>query len=151
MPGKPKVSSIRSQRKIDDVYRTSFEAVVSAIEAINQKLKDGHGLTDEEIRLIKKSHGILDAFKEREQEKELKTETGLPEGQLKEFVERAWVLREKYNIRSKEDFDNVMKQSYYTCDFCGEWHYIGSECPFKALKQNETLSDTSEEIDLTKP
>jgi ribosomal protein L32 len=141
MPGKKKIGSRRSEQEIDQLYLDSFDALKNALKAINDQLKSGRGLSDEQIRLLKRSPALIAVFKARETEQT--EEKGLPEGKLKEFVERAWSL-EKLLKPHNLTHEDLMSREYYRCPTCGELHFKGRSCPYEALKRGDVFAGTDE-------
>ena len=131
MAGKRKMTSRRSKREINDLFRESYDATKKAIKAINQKLDDGKGLSDEEFRFLKRSKDLIKSFRDIEEEADEVEGDHLPEGALKAFVEREWRLREI--CRDK----NLVIEStgYYRCEECGECHIKGRKCFYKEYKK----------------
>jgi len=135
MGRRKKASSVRSQKELDDLFGESFIATKAAIDRINQRLKEGKGLTDEMFRFLKRAPELISTYKAREQAKEERQES-LSEGKLKEFVERLWRLREIGPLSLVIEATN-----YYRCEECGELHKLGEECIFKqyqAISQEPT-------------
>lgn len=135
MGRRKRASSRKSRQEINFLYEQSFEALQAAIKSINQKLIDGKSVSDEEIRLLKKAPDIIKTFQHREENKP--EETPLPEGQLKNFVDKHLIMQNKiieatgnkrYKL-TKEAIDDIADRvGYYRCELCGNLHIKSRDC-----------------------
>jgi len=121
------------KKKIADAFRMTLDSLI-------QKMDRGETLRDEDIRFIKTAFKEWPAIEESLVEEKEHAEE-LSEGNLKIYIDRLWNLKEKHGIKTKEDFDRVMDQEYYLCDYCGSWHLKGKDCPFKLIKSREEIKE----------
>jgi len=154
MPRK-KGSSVRGKREKEAVFSETREGTINLIKSLNAKLKEGKALRDEEIRFLKNAPSLLTILEEREKIKE--AEIKLPEGKLKDYVEKIWqmekILKATNYGRGREGVESLLEAAgYYICDFCGFSHVLGKECPFlkmaKELKIDLSDKPSNEELDI---
>lgn len=148
-----KASSRKSKQEMNDLYAQSFEALQGAIKNINQKLLNGKSVSDEEIRLLKKSPQIIQSFQHRElgQEKE---EEILPEGKLKQWVENHFRLTKlvfgednKRSKLTKEKWDSIADEmGYFRCVGCGDLHIKGRKCLFVEYAEKISKSNVNKSV-----
>ena len=140
MPGKKKISSVRSKREIDQLFLESFEATKKAIDLINQQLKSGKGLTDEQFRFLKKAPQLISSYRAREEIKE-EEEEGITDEKLKTMIDTIWRLKD---IGPREVV--VEATGYYRCSNCGDIHKLGEECIFEQylkIKKEEAKEESN--------
>jgi len=128
--------SLRKQYEIRTRKKQIAEAFRKTLDSLILKMDKGETLRDEDIRFIKTAFKEWPAIEESLVEEKEQIEE-LSEGDLKVYIDRLWNLKEKHGIKTKEDFDRVMDQEYYLCDYCGSWHLKGKDCPFKLIKLRE--------------
>jgi len=111
------------------------------MEALTQKLEAGKSLRDEEIRFLKTFNSTIVALELKEEALEEGGGVGLPEGRLKEFVERLFKFIEATGLTNpREDGLFVMKEAGYSlCGYCNEFHGILDPCPFKKIAEERQL------------
>jgi hypothetical protein len=105
---------------------------------IDAKAKAGKVLRDQELRFInhypetRKKYELLIADS-------LEEDVGLPEGKLKEFVDRLeW-------MESIGNLEEVIKETdYYRCDKCGELHAKSRKCMYTEFKEMQIDEDEEE-------
>lgn len=120
------------------------EGLIALHEQLVKKIESGGFPRDEEVRFIK-NFGELLAVAEAREESKSKKEVQLPEGKLKEFVERFWKVKEECGVSTREDYEKVMeKAGYVLCVYCGYMHPKEAYCPFKAIrdKRKSTVTET---------
>ena len=124
----------RSDKKLKrDLQVRSKEGLIALYNRLLEKIESGKYPRDEEIRFMKRFQELLTAAEAKEKV-ESKPEEELPEGKLREFIERLWKFKE-LGIVSREDEHKVLRKAGYSlCDFCGYWHFQDKKCPFKSLK-----------------
>ena len=130
--------SLRKEYEIRKRKKELAEGYRKVLDSIIAKLDRGEPLRDEEVRFVKTAIKEWPAIEESLVEEKEQVEE-LSEGNLKIYIDRLWNLKEKHGIKTKEDFDRVMDQEYYLCDYCGSWHLKGKDCPFKLIKLREEV------------
>jgi hypothetical protein len=114
----------RKQNKIRQKKKQIVEAVKKAIDAIIAKADAKETLRDEDLRFLKVAMKEWPALEESLAEKE--EDLALPEGRLKEFIEREWRLKELGPVE-----EILKKTGYYRCELCNELHIIGRKCLYE--------------------
>ena len=111
------------------------------MEALTQKLETGKSLRDEEIRFLKTFNSTIVALELKEEALEEGGGVGLPEGRLKEFVERTFKFIDATGFTNpREDGLPIMKKAQYTlCLFCGEFHKAPDPCPFENVAKERKV------------
>jgi hypothetical protein len=133
--GYRKPGSARDQKETQRRSDRAIKGLDTTMDAIIKKLEGGKGLTDEEVRFVKRYNDIRVSIMAKEETKESK---GLPPGKLKEDIEKAWklnqIIEQSGYTRDKEGYERVLLDfGYYRCNTCGEIHTNGSVCPFEQL------------------
>jgi len=130
--GKTPISG-RKENEIRQKKKQIVEAVRKAIDAIIAKADAKEPLRDEDLRFLKTAMKEWPALEESLAE--TKEDVGLPEGRLKEFIERLIQFQE---IGSLEEV--IAATDYYRCPSCNELHSRQRPCmyeEFKARKEKE--------------
>jgi ribosomal protein L32 len=122
----PKVSG-RKENEIRQKKKQIVEAVKKAIDSIIAKADNKEPLRDEDLRFLKTAMKEWPALEESLAE--TKEDIGLPEGRLKEFIERLVVLQE---VGSLEQI--IAATDYYRCPSCGELHVRQRPCMYEEFK-----------------
>lgn len=117
----------RKENEMRQKKKQIVEAVKKAIDSIIAKVDAGDSLRDEDLRFLKTAMKEWPALEESLAEG--KEEIGLPEGRLKEFIERLVKLQE---IGTLEDV--IEKAGYYRCPVCGELHVKNRSCMYEEFK-----------------
>jgi len=130
--------SLRKEYEIRKRKKELAEGYRKVLDSIIAKLDRGEPLRDEEVRFVKTAIKEWPAIEESLVEEKEQVEE-LSEGNLKIYIDRLWNLKEKHGIKTKEDFDRIMNQEYYLCDYCGSWHLKGKDCLFKLIKLKEEV------------
>lgn len=117
----------RKENEIRQKKKQIVEAVKKAIDSIIAKVDAGDSLRDEDLRFLKTAMKEWPALEESLAE--LKEDIGLPEGRLKEFVERQYQLNEVGSLDVV-----VSKAGYYRCPVCNELHLNGRKCMYEEFK-----------------
>jgi len=117
----------RKENEIRQKKKQIVDAVKKAIDSIIKKVDEGESLRDEDLRFLKTAMKEWPAFEESLAEG--KEEIGLPEGRLKEFIERLVQLQEIGPL------DTILDAAgYYRCPACGELHVKQRSCMYEEFK-----------------
>ena len=157
-----KIGSTHYEEDKRKLMARSRRGLFLTMDSITTQLEAGKPLRDEQIRFMKNFSSTLATLETREDALGPK-EVGLPEGRLKEFVERQFKFIEATGYTdTRGDGLSVMKKSQYTlCLFCGEFHKAPDFCPFEKIAKErklhgvvggkeERLKDSNGAIDLTR-
>jgi hypothetical protein len=121
-----------SERKGNEIRQKKkqiVEAVKKAIDSIIAKVDAKESLRDEDLRFLKTAMKEWPALEESLAES--KEEIGLPEGRLKEFIERLLQLQD---IGSLDEI--IEATGYYRCLTCNELHAKNRICMFEEFKND---------------
>ena len=121
-----------SERKGNEIRQKKkqiVEAVKKAIDSIIAKVDAKESLRDEDLRFLKTAMKEWPALEESLAES--KEEIGLPEGRLKEFIER---LLQHQDIGSLDEIIEVT--GYYRCPTCNELHAKNRICMYEEFKND---------------
>jgi hypothetical protein len=135
-----KVGSVHYEKDKTKLLGRTRQGLFLTMEALTQKLERGKPLRDEEIRFLKNFIPTLSVLEAKETDIE-KQEDSLPEGRLKEFVERIWAFKELtglMNPRSPEGLEILKDAGYYLCPVCSEMHKALDKCPFENLAKDQS-------------
>jgi len=121
--------SARKNNEIRQKKKSIVEAVKKAIDSIIAKVDNKESLRDEDLRFLKTAMKEWPALEESLAES--KEEIGLPEGRLKEFIERLLQLQDIGSL------DEIMEATgYYRCLTCNELHAKNRICMFEEFKND---------------
>jgi hypothetical protein len=132
-----KPGSVHYEKNKSKLLGRTRQGLFLTMEAITQKLERGKPLRDEEIRYIKNFMSTLSVLEAKEEDVG-KEEDSLPEGKLKEFVDRMWDFKNATgltNPRSEEGLKVLKDAGLCLCDFCGEMHPTLMKCPFLSIRK----------------
>lgn len=107
------------------------------MESLTQKLERKETLRDEEIRFLKNFMPTLSVLEAKEADID-KQEDKLPEGKLKEFVERVWAFKELTGFsdpRCPKGLKILKGADLYLCETCNEFHPTLMKCPFLSIRR----------------
>jgi len=124
----PKVSG-RKQNEQRQREKRLLDAYKSQMDYLTEKMNQKIPLRDEELRFLKTVMKELPALEENLAEKE--NVEGLPEGRLKEFIERLLQLQD---IGSLDEI--IEATGYYRCLTCNELHAKNRICMFEEFKND---------------
>jgi len=128
--------SARKESELRKYTKETLAGLRKAWKSVIDKADRGETLRDEDLRFLRNIPELIEALESRVAES-LKEDMGLPEGKLKEYVERLWEFKE---IGSLEDV--IEATGYYRCiNGCGELHKKGEDCiyeQYKKLKEEST-------------
>jgi hypothetical protein len=130
MVGRKQPGSRRSKKAINDIFMELYETISMQIVGMKKKMEDGQVLNDEEVRFLKKGRELLKSFEDVDKDADNKKDM-LPEGRLREWIEREWRLREICRDRNLV----IESTGYYRCEECGECHIKGRKCFYKEYKK----------------
>lgn len=117
----------RKENEIRQKKKQIVEAVKKAIDSIIAKVDAKESLRDEDLRFLKTAMKEWPALEESLAES--KEDVGLPEGRLKEFIERLLIFQEIGSL------DKVVEATgYYRCPACGELHAKQRICMYEEYK-----------------
>jgi len=128
-----------SQRRESEARKELKESIGLLIKTrknLTAKVNKGETLRDQELRFLEHYPDILRNLRERQVE--VKEEV-LPEGKLKEFIDRVWRLKD---IGKLEDV--IEATGYYRCNNCGELHVLDRECMYNEFNKNKGESKDNE-------
>lgn len=137
-------SKISERTKADrrKSYREALEALEFAFKNIQAKAKSGKFLRDQELR-------FLDHYPETRRKYEmliadsLEDDEGLPEGKLKEFVEK---LEWMESIGKREEV--IEHAELYRCSKCNELHPKDMEkCMYEIHQESVKSNEESSELE----
>lgn len=118
----PEEISLRKQNEMRQKKKKIIEAIKKAVDSLTDKMEKGESLRDEDLRFLR--HVFRD-WKVLEESIVEEKEEVLPDGVLKDFIERV------YKFKSLGDWEEIAKSTgYYRCRKCGELHLIGKDCMF---------------------
>ena len=123
--------SARKNNEIRQKKKSIVEAVKKAIDSIIAKVDNKESLRDEDLRFLKTAMKEWPALEESLAES--KEEIGLPEGRLKEFIERLLQLQD---IGSLDEI--IEATGYYRCLTCNELHIKNRIYMFEEFKNDHS-------------
>jgi len=136
-----------SKRKEGEIRKFTKETLAGLKKAwknIIAKADAGDTLRDEDLRFLRNIPDLIETLEARIGES-LEKEIVLPEGMLKNFVEREWKLNEICKDRGTV----IEASGYYRCiKGCGELHKKGEECiylQYQKMKESNVESKDLEE------
>lgn len=121
----------RKQNEQRQREKRLLEAYKNQMDYLTEKMNQKVPLRDEELRFLKTVMKELPALEESLAEKE--NAEGLPEGRLKEFIEKLITFRE---IGSLEEVIEVT--GYYRCGMCRELHLKNRPCMYEEYKNDRS-------------
>jgi len=120
--------SERKQYEIRKKKKALIRAMGKAIDGIESRLDQGKPATPQELTYLSR---VFNDWKVLEESMIEEKTPVLPEGKLKEFVEKGWKMAEIC-----KDHDLVIElANYYRCDFCGELHSLKRKCMYSEYKE----------------
>lgn len=120
----------RKENEIRQKKKQIVEAVKKAIDSIIAKVDAKESLRDEDLRFLKTAMKEWPALEESLAES--KEDVGLPEGRLKEFIERLLMFQEIGSL------DKVVEAAgYYRCPSCNELHVKGRDCMYSEFERGK--------------
>jgi len=141
MPSKQSKISERAKADRRKMYREGLFILENEMKNIKDRQQSGNPLRDQQLR-------FLDHYPETRKKYEmliadsLEKDKGLPEGKLKEFVDRIeW-------MESVGSLEEVIESSgYYRCDKCGELHTKSRKCMYEEYQEMVKSDSESEELE----
>lgn len=131
MPRTKKATSRRSKKEVKDEIREMRETLLLSYQSLKKKLESDHTLRDEELRFIKNFPSIMKMIEYQEQQIEEVGVEVLPEGKVKEFIDRLWRHTELFReatgndkaVLDEETYNRIIeKMGYVRCPECNELH-----------------------------
>jgi len=121
-----------SERKKSD-RRKKLKEMLKALDNVFNAIKDGAESgevpRDQQLRFLKDYPSIRQEYEGLVAES-LKEETGLPEGKLRQFIDK---LEELQKIGPRDQV--IEAAGYYRCDNCNELHENGRDCMYEEYKK----------------
>jgi len=151
--GSYKIDSKRDKKRKKRIERSIIETEDHAMKKLRQRLDSKGSLNEQEWRSYEH---LMEKQRKREVDKVSKSKEVLPEGQLKEWVENAYMMEKildaaGYPSGKEGIVKALIDANYWICSLCGYSHKIGEECPLillaKKYKIDLHYKPTEEQID----
>lgn len=139
---KKKPGSRRDKAEKEKKEYSIIETEDHALEKLRTRLDEKGALNEQEWRSYEH---LMEKKRKRQVQETSEIEEVLPEGQLKDWIEKNYVIQEVVKALDlpigKEGMIRLLElHGYYSCNLCGYTHVKDEVCPFKIEAKKHNIS-----------